>query len=234
MRYCVLLPAYNEEKAITELIKQIKDLGLEVVVIDDGSLDNTAAVALKLQVVVLLHKKNRGKGQALRTGFNYAIKNEYDGIIIMDADGQHLASEIPGFIESANKSDAGIIIGNRMEHPKGMPCVRRMTNSITSLIISILMKCKVPDSQCGFRLIKTGVLKKLNLSTMHYDTETEILLEASRDGFRVESILIQTVYSNQKSRINPILDTVRFCFLIFKNLIRKNRRCKQKEIINNE
>ncbi|MFH2138387.1 MAG: glycosyltransferase family 2 protein [Candidatus Omnitrophota bacterium] len=221
MKCCVLLPAYNEEKTIGALVNDVRAQGLDVIVVDDGSKDNTAAVAEQSQAVVLKHAQNQGKGKALRTGFDHVINNRYDGVIVMDADGQHSEGEIQNFIKLAEESEAGIIIGNRMHNPQGMPFVRRMTNIITSSVVSALVGDNIPDSQCGFRLIKTEVLKKLSLSTINYDTETEILLEASRAKFRIESIPIKTVYADQKSQINPFIDTLRFWSLIIRSLFKK-------------
>ncbi|MCP4649072.1 MAG: glycosyltransferase family 2 protein [PVC group bacterium] len=221
MKYCALLPAYNEEQTIAELVKDIRDYGLDVIVVDDGSTDDTVAVAQENKAVVLTHNNNSGKGKALRTGFDHIIGKEYDGVIIMDADGQHSPSEINEFLKAAGESKAGIILGNRMQHPEGMPFVRRMTNKLTSSVVSSILGYEIPDSQCGFRLIKTDVLRKLDLFTIKYDTETEILLEASRNGFNIESVPIRTVYLNQKSKINPLIDTMRFWLLIFKNILRK-------------
>ncbi len=221
MKSCVLLPAFNEERAIARLLKDIQAQKLDVVVVDDGSMDNTASVAQDSGAVVLKHPGNLGKGQALRTGFNHIVSADYDCVIIMDADGQHSPQEVASFIQQARSSDAGIIIGNRMHRPEGMPLVRWLTNVLTSNFVSGIVGYKIPDSQCGFRLIRTQVLKTLNLSTIKYDTETEILIEAARNNFRIESIPIKTIYAGNKSQIHPIIDSMRFFNLIRRNLFRK-------------
>ncbi|MCG2711345.1 MAG: glycosyltransferase family 2 protein [Candidatus Omnitrophica bacterium] len=221
MKVCVLVPAYNEEVTITQLVREIRNNGLDPIVVDDGSTDSTALRAKESQALVLSHPRNLGKGQALRTGFKYIRGSDYDAVVIMDADGQHLACEISKFISHAEKSKAGIIIGNRMRAPVGMPLVRRITNHLTSYILSKVTSADIPDSQCGFRLIKTEVLKKLNLSTVKYETESEILIEAAKNNFIIESIPVKTIYANQKSRINPVVDTIRFWSLIGRNMFRK-------------
>ena len=222
MKVCVLIPAYNEEVAIAKVVREIKNSGFDVIVVDDGSTDKTVLKAKETEALVLSHPRNLGKGQALRTGFKYVRGGGYDAVVIMDADGQHMASEIGKFITQAGKSDAGIIIGNRMQAPVGMPILRRITNRCTSYVISKITKTDIPDSQCGFRLIKAEVLNNLNLSTMKYETESEILIEAAKNGFVIESIPVKTIYTNQKSQINPIVDTIRFCSLISKSIFRKN------------
>jgi len=223
MKVCVLVPAYNEEATIAQLVQEIKSHGFDVIVVDDGSTDNTASRAKESQALVFSHPRNLGKGQALRTGFKYIRGGDYDAVVIMDADGQHQVSEISKFISHAKKSEAGIIIGNRMQAPVGMPLVRRLTNYLTSYVISKVTSVNIPDSQCGFRLIKTEILKKLNLSTMKYETESEILIEAAKNNFIIESIPVKTIYADQKSQINPIVDTIRFWSLIGRNLFGKKQ-----------
>jgi glycosyltransferase involved in cell wall biosynthesis len=121
MRACVVIPTYNEAKEIGGLISKIKDQGLEVLVVDDGSTDKTAEIARAAKAVVLTNNKNHGKGVALIKGFDYAIKNDFDAVITMDGDGQHLPEDIPYFLRLAQYSDTAIFIGNRMHQPKNMP-----------------------------------------------------------------------------------------------------------------
>ncbi|MBU4477841.1 MAG: glycosyltransferase family 2 protein [Candidatus Omnitrophica bacterium] len=223
MKLCVLLPAFNEEKNISEVIREIKKIIPDVVVVDDGSADATARFAEEAGAIVLRHAGNEGKGHALRTGFRYVIENNYAAAIILDSDGQHAPQEIKKFIAYAQGSDAGVIIGNRMGEPEGMPLIRKLTNIVTSYFVSKIAGYRIPDSQCGYRLIKTEVLKAVKLSTEKYDTESEILIEAARNNFRIESIPVKSIYANQKSQIRPVIDTLRFWKLIFRNLLKKNK-----------
>jgi glycosyltransferase involved in cell wall biosynthesis len=221
IKVCVLLPAYNEAKAIGVLINQVKAYGLDVLVIDDGSTDNTADIARQAQAIVINHPKNQGKGQSLRTGFNFIQDNNYDAVMIMDSDGQHLPQEINRFITAAVESDAEIIIGNRMNDPQGMPLPRKLTNKFTSTLVSFIARTKIPDTQCGFRLIRTSLLKKLNLSTVNYDTESEMLIQAAKHKAKIVSIPVKSVYTNNRSKINPFIDTIRFFNLIIKSIFSK-------------
>ncbi|MDD5745623.1 MAG: glycosyltransferase family 2 protein [Candidatus Omnitrophica bacterium] len=221
MKICVLFPAYNEVRTIAGLVREVRGKGLDAVVVDDGSADATARTAEGAGAIVIRHEKNSGKGQALRTGFAYITGRDYDGAIIMDADGQHLAREIDVFIERAKLSPAGIIIGNRMHCPAGMPFVRRITNIITSRTVSLLAGCDIPDTQCGYRFIRSGVLKSLRLSTDKYETESEILIEAARHHVAIESIPVTSIYADQKSQIHPVIDTIRFWRLIFRSIAGK-------------
>jgi len=220
MRTCVIIPTYNESKAISGLISQIHKLGLKVIIIDDGSGDDTAKIALGAGAEVLRNQSNAGKGASLIKGYAFAVSRGFDAVISMDGDGQHSADDIEAFIQKAESSGCGIIIGNRMAMTKGMPFLRVVTNRFMSRIISAVAKQRMPDTQCGFRLIKKEVLQKLDLSTSKYETESEILIKAARSGFKIESIPIKTIYSGQKSQINPFVDTFRFLRFIILEFLR--------------
>lgn len=210
MKTCVIIPTYNEAGAIAQLVGEIHKQNLEVLVVDDGSNDNTYILAQNCGATVLRNEINQGKGASLAKGFKYAIINGFDAAITIDGDGQHLPEDIPYFIRLARYSDSGIFIGNRMQKTKNMPIARLATNKFMSWLISRIAKQNIPDTQCGFRLIKREVLEKINLSTSRYETESEILIRASRLGFKIESVPIRTVYNEEKSRINPFVDTIRF------------------------
>lgn len=214
MKVCVIIPTYNESDTIGNLVSKIKKLGFDVLVIDDGSTDNTREIVKGKSVLLLENNTNLGKGSALRRGFDYAILNEYDFVVTMDGDGQHSPTEIVRFIELAQKERAGIIVGDRMQNCIGMPWVRQMTNSFMSRFISRLAGQHIPDTQCGFRLIKIDVLKNIKLISQRFEIESEILIKAARSGFKVISTPIKTIYQGEKSKISPFIDTLRFVRLI--------------------
>jgi len=218
MKICIVIPTYNAAKAIGNLIRKIRQQELEVVVIDDGSQDNTYKIAKDNGAIVLRNENNEGKGASLIKGFQYAQDRDFDAVITMDGDGQHLPEEIPYFIRLAKYSNSGIFIGNRMFKIKNMPSVRVITNKFMSWLISFVTKQRIPDTQCGFRLIKKEVLEKINLKTSKYETESEIIIKASRLGFKVESVPIKTIYNEERSQINPIIDTLRFIKFIVREL----------------
>ncbi len=221
MKICALIPAYNEAGAIKEIIRQIKQQGLAVVIIDDGSSDNTSQISASEGAVVLINLKNEGKGRSLNKGFAYCLENNFDAVIAMDGDGQHLPQDIPLFINAAKTSNAGIIVGNRMSQARNMPLVRFLTNRFMSWLISLICGQKIPDSQCGFRLIKKEVLEKIKLKTSKFEVESELLIAASAAGFKIESLAVSTVYGTEVSHINPFADTVRFFNFILKTLFSK-------------
>ena len=218
MNACVIIPTYNEEKMIGALVGQVKSLGLPVIVIDDGSQDKTSIVAGREGAVVLRNPDNQGKGASLRKGMKYALNSNFDAVITMDGDGQHLPSDINFFLRLAQYSHSQVFIGNRMSKLKNMPWVRVFTNKFMSWLISKITKQKIPDTQCGFRLFKKEALSLISLKTSKYETESEALIRASRLGFRIESVPIKTVYNNEKSQINPFIDTLRFIRFICKEV----------------
>lgn len=220
MKTCVIIPTYNEAKAISALLQQIgrQNETTEILVVDDGSNDNTHQIASACGATVLRNTSNEGKGASLIKGFNYALSKNFDAVVTMDGDGQHRPSDIPYFMRLAKYSNSEILIGNRMHKTKDMPRSRLLANKFMSYVISRITKQHIPDTQCGFRLIKRSVLEKLNLGTNRYETESEILIKASRLGFKVESIPIETIYLDGKSQINPLIDTLRFVRFIAKEL----------------
>lgn len=209
-KICILVPSYNEAKTIGGIVHDIKALGFAVCVVDDGSSDNTAVIAKSEGAVVLTHRTNMGKGAALRDGFSYAMHNGYDAVIIIDGDAQHEVSSIPDFIRSAEETGADLIIGNRMQDARDMPYVRRQTNRFMSWLISRMCGQAIPDTQCGYRLIRKKVLESVNLVYSNFEIESELIIRACRKGFIIGSVPIRTVYQDEKSRINPIVDTLRF------------------------
>jgi glycosyltransferase involved in cell wall biosynthesis len=181
------------------------------VVIDDGSDDGTAAAAEKAGARVLRHEQNRGKGGAIATALDYFGRSDAEFAILLDADGQHDPAEIAKFVETATREQADIVVGSRMGDTRDMPLVRRLTNQFTSWVTGKLARQRIPDSQCGYRLLRRNVLKDLRLSTARFETETEMLVQAARAGYKIISIPIRTIYeSGRPSHIHPLRDTIRF------------------------
>jgi glycosyltransferase involved in cell wall biosynthesis len=210
MNTCVIIPTFNESKTIAGVVREVRKQGLEVVVVDDGSQDGTSRVASECGAVVLHNIRNQGKGASLIKGFDYALSRNFDAVITMDGDGQHLATDIPYFMRLAKNSNCNVIIGNRMQKIKNMPWIRVITNSFMSWIISGIAGQKIPDTQCGFRLIKKEILEKVKFATCKYEIESEIIVKSCRMGFKIDSVPVKTVYNGEVSRIHPVMDTFRF------------------------
>lgn len=219
MKTCILTPAHNESEAIGGLVKGIRDRQLPVIVIDDGSSDDTGSIAKENGAVVLRNEQKMGKGRSLQRGFEYVLDQGYDCVIIMDGDGQHDVGDIDQFIKKATEYPASVVTGTRMQDPQGMPLVRLWTNRFMSLLISALCKQRIPDTQCGFRLIGREVLKNIKLTADAFEIETEILVQASKKGFKIYSVPIKTIYGNEVSKIHPLKDTCRFVKYIVNEII---------------
>lgn len=209
MNPCILIPAYNEERSITSLINSLKNFGCPVLLVDDGSTDKTALLTQNAGAKVLRNEKNQGKGASLKRGFEWAKGLGYDAFLLMDADGQHSPSEVCKFLDAA-RSGADIAVGNRLFQPGKMPPLRLWTNRFLSYVTSLLAGQKVYDSQCGFRLVTRKVLDSITLTSNHFEIEQEILIRASRAGFKIRSIPIESVYGKEASHIQPLRDTWRF------------------------
>jgi glycosyltransferase involved in cell wall biosynthesis len=206
-----VIPAFNEAARVANVVRRVRPHVSEVIVIDDGSADATAKVAREAGATVIRHEQNRGKGASIISGLGYFAESSAEFAILLDADGQHDPAEIPHFMETARQAGAGISCGTRMQDTEKMPVIRKWTNQFTSWVTSKLARQRIPDSQCGYRLIARRVLPDLKLSTARFETETEMLIQAGRAGHRIVSVPIRTIYEpGRVSRIRPWQDTARF------------------------
>ena len=219
-RYCVVIPAYQAAKTIGALVGRIKAQGLPVVVVDDGSQDHTASVASEQGALVISHLRNEGKGRALRTGFEYALRSHYDGVVTMDSDAQHDPAEIAQLIHAGEHQHAGIVLGNRMVNGSPMPSARAWANTVMSRVVSALIHQEIPDSQCGFRLIRKEVLESVPLRSKRFEIETELLLAAAARKWKIISVPVRTIYGHHQSHIKPLPDAMRFIRLVLRYLMR--------------
>ncbi len=186
-----------------------------ILVIDDGSSDDTGRIAADYGVRVIRHKKNLGKGAALRSGFGERSGHRY--ILTIDGDGQHQPEESLLFYTKIGKYD--LVIGYRFDR-RGMPWDRILSNRLTSLILSLLTNQQIFDSQCGFRLIRSDALNGVRLRTNRFETESELIIKLAQKGKRIGWVPITTIYRREKSKINHLLDTLRFILLILRSFWR--------------
>lgn len=216
-----LIPAYFEEKRIADVARRALAQVDLVVVVDDGSTDATEAEARKSGAQVIRHPVNQGKGAAIKTGLrDLTARPGVRHVLILDADGQHLPEEIPLFIAEANRSRAPMIVGSRMSDLKTMPFIRKMTNLFMSSQISRVCGQRIPDTQCGFRMVDRDLAAALcETESSKFDYETEMLVIAARRGCRIASVPVSTVYGDEISKIHPLRDTVRF-FKLMRRLAR--------------
>jgi glycosyltransferase involved in cell wall biosynthesis len=205
-----VIPCLNEARNIAQVVESVRRLVSTVLVIDDGSRDDTGVTAKNAGAEVIRNAAPQGKGAALQTGWRLARERGFDWALAMDGDGQHSAEDVPGLFEVAERTGAKLVIGNRMIDPKGMPLVRRLVNGWMSERISTLAGISVPDSQCGFRLMNLEAWNRLQVEASHFEIESEVLLAFARAGWAIEFAPIEVIYKSEQSKIHPVRDTVRW------------------------
>ena len=208
-----IIPAYLEEKHIGEVVERTLKQVDNVLVVDDGSPDATAANARAAGGTVVVHERNVGKGESIKTGLRYWLERGFQHVVILDGDGQHLPEEISRFIAAAPLG-ADLLVGTRMNDVRDMPLLRRIVNRGMSRTISNLCGQEIPDTQCGFRMLHAKVIPLVLGGAERFDYETEMLIVVSRNGGRIDSVPISTVYADEVSSIHPVRDTIRFVKLM--------------------
>lgn len=222
LRICVLIPVYNESKNIGGVVRSLRERKLDVFVVDDGSTDDSGRIAREAGAFVLRNQVKSGKGFSLRQGFEHILKKGYEGVITMDGDGQHSVGDISEFLRLAQSHD-GVVVGNRMSDSIGMPLVRKITNKVMSWMISLACRQRVPDTQCGYRYVSAEVLQCVRLKCNGFEIETEIIMKASKTGFRIISVPIETIYRDEVSHIRPLHDTQKFFNYFFKEIFSRDQ-----------
>ncbi len=209
-----VIPFFNESRTINQIINNTLQYVDCVIAVDDGSTDDSSSkIAGNMNITLLKFKVNSGKGFALREGLNEGVKKGYTQLITIDADLQHKPDEIPLLIYELNNYD--IVIGNRLNNLVNMPLHRRMSNKITSFLLSLKTGEKIIDSQCGFRAYKAEVIKNIKTVKNGYDAESEIIIKASRKGYKIGFTDISTIYGNEESKMSPFKTTFNFIKVLF-------------------
>ncbi len=211
-----VIPAYQDEKHIGNIVRRTRERLDHVLVVDDGSSDQTAQRARDAGAQVIVHDQNRGKGEAIKTGLGYWLDREVMWVNLLDSDGQHLPEEIDRFLTAAGATQLTFFIGNRMNNLAGMPFIRRVVNRYMSRQISRVCGQEIPDTQCGFRMLHRQLIPQLLGGGDRFDYDTEVLIIASRKGYRIESVPITTIYTDQVSKIRPLRDAIRFLKLMWR------------------
>jgi glycosyltransferase involved in cell wall biosynthesis len=205
-----VIPCFNEAAHIGRVAAAVQKHLSKVIVVDDGSTDATAAQAKLAGAEIIRLPKNSGKGAALQTGWRRARELGCKWVFLLDGDGQHAADDIPVFLERAEKNAATLIVGNRMKNAAAMPWLRHRVNRWMSRRISKLTGRRLPDSQCGFRLVHLETLANLPLHANRFEIESAMLVAFITAGEKVEFVPVQTIYENTASKINPLADTWRW------------------------
>lgn len=215
MKIAVVLPVFNEEKKINDVLVNISKIKLPIFFVNDGSTDSTVKIIEKRiknnpKILLINHQINLGKGAALRTGSEAAFRQGFDAVIFMDSDGQHNPADLDKFIEKLNTKRYDIVLGSRnLRH--GVPVIRFLGNKFASVLISILFRIHVSDILCGFRAVTKKGFKKLNFESSGYGIETEMVVKISKYKLNSFEVPIQTIYHDSHKGVT-ILDAASIFF----------------------
>jgi len=207
----VVIPAYNESKHISDVIAKVKGFCPNIIVVDDGSKDNTSKIAEKQKVIVLRHIINLGKGAGVKTGCDFALKKGAKKIILIDSDGQHEPKEIPNFLKALEGKD--IVFGYRSLNEK-MPFILKFGNKFINFTIKTLYGISLKDTQCGYRAFTASAYKKIRWSASDYSMESEMIANAGKNKLKYAQIPIKTIY-HDRYKGTTILDGMKIVFNMF-------------------
>lgn len=207
----VIIPAYNEANRIADVIDKTKKYVDNIIVVDDGSDDDSYKIIKEQNVITLKHLINLGKGAALKTGCDYAIKKGAGILIALDADGQHNPERIPEFINNLNEAE--MIFGHR-SLDKNMPFILKFGNWFINTITKLLYGINLRDTQCGYRAFTSSAYKKIRWRALDYSMESEMIANVGKHHLRYKEIPIETIYSD-KYKGTTIIDGVRIVFNMF-------------------
>ncbi|MGD8375697.1 MAG: glycosyltransferase family 2 protein [Acidobacteriota bacterium] len=208
VRVAAAIPAYEAGSSIAGVVLRTRERIGEVVVVDDGSSDETGAAARRAGARVLRHSRNRGKGAALRTAFDDLLSRGFDAVLTLDADGQHLPEEIPKLLEAAG---ADLVIGGRDHLFAGMRPLRRTSNRLSSRAISLVAGCRLSDVQSGFRLYRRTLLEITGFPECRFDAESAVVVRAVRRGLRVVTVPVRLGFVDgyHTSHYRAVVDSLR-------------------------
>ena len=216
----VAIPAYNAGRKLGEVLSEVFRFvnATQVLVVNDGSTDGCEDAVRDTRATLINHQRNLGKGAALKTAFTYFLENRSAAALIsMDADGQHLPSELPKFLAAYRDRPSDLIIGARGFRWPEMPLHRILSNRVTSWLLTQKLGQVIRDSQSGFRLYSRHLIASIELTTSGYETESEILIKACRSGLRLTFIPISTVYGGEPSHIRGVREIWRFARMYLQN-----------------
>ncbi len=207
----VVIPAYNESKKIFDVIQKTKKYCSNIIVVDDGSKDNTFEIAKKTNVIVLKHIINLGKGAAVKTGCDFALKKGAKKMVLIDSDGQHDPSEIHKFLKALDNVD--IVFGYR-RFDKNMPFILKFGNNSINFVTKLLYGVNLKDTQCGYRAFTAKAYKKIRWKANDYSMESEMIANIGKRHLKYKEIPIKTIYSN-KYKGTTIFDGIKIVFDMF-------------------
>lgn len=208
-RYIVAIPAKDAERTVGKVVAEARRIVPDVLVVDDGSSDRTGEVARAAGAHVIRHEVNRRKGAALKTAFRYALDCGYSAVITLDADGQHLPSEIPKLIKAHQQTGADLLIGSRAHLFQGMIPRRRRANQFSAWAVGFAAGARVDDAQSGFRIYGERLLRTIQAHSDGFDFENEVIVRAGRAGLRIVMVPVELGFVDgvATSHYKPLKDT---------------------------
>ena len=215
----IVIPAFEAEATLPAVLRRLRDVlpGATVIVVDDGSRDGTAAAAAAHGAVVVRLPANEGKGRALASGVRAAVERGASAVVTMDADGQHAAEWVPALLAPLTAGRADLVVGARRRGAGPMPWPRRLSNWLSSTLVSRALGLRVPDSQSGFRAFTRGVAESVRPLGARYEFETEFLFLAAHAGFRIADVPVPTVYGGAASHFRHGADTWRLSHVFLRH-----------------
>ena len=213
-KVCAVIPFFNEFIGLRKVILDTLPFVDNIILIDDGSVDGSSeTIPDNEKIILLTHKKNTGKGAAIKSGLEESIKRGFDISVTLDADLQHPPECIPEFISSLDNFD--IVVGNRLGDLKKMPLQRIISNKLTTFILRLKTKVDLKDTQCGFRAFRNGILSDILPDFPGYEAESEMLIKAAKKNFRIGFIPVPTIYAGEKSKLKPVKTIIGFLRILF-------------------
>lgn len=222
----VVIPAYNEATTIADIVRRTRPYAESVIVVDDGSSDETALQAEEAGAHVLRQPVNQGKGAALWCGMQAALAGGAMAVITLDADGQHCPEDLPKLLEMHQRQPERLIIAARLEHREHAPRLRRFANGMADFWVSWAAGCPIRDTQSGFRLYPAALLQKLpppRRGRRGFVFENELLIRAAHCGYRPTTVTVATIYltASRPSHYQPWRDTWRITAMVAWELIKR-------------
>ncbi len=204
--FAALIPAYNCGDRVAAVVRGVRRHVPDVLVVDDGSADDTGAVARAAGARLVVHPHNRGKGPSVRSGLAVLLGCRYTHILMLDADGQHDPEDAPNFLAAATEAD--FVLGNRLWAPEAIPAKRYWTNFIGTRALQLMSGFPLEDSQCGYRLVSAPLLRRMGLVGNRYSIDTEIIVRAGKLRARFAHVPVRVIYEGAVSHYRPLKDTV--------------------------
>jgi glycosyltransferase involved in cell wall biosynthesis len=198
------MPAFNEEKYIGSLVLKTRQYVDQVIVVDDGSDDNTVEIAKLAGAKVIQHKANKGYGAAIQSIFAEAKKINPDVLVILDADSQHSPPEIPKLIKPILNGDYDCVIGSRQKQEKKIPFYRRIGQHIILRSVKTIFENNLTDSECGFRAFSRKAIKALKLTENGMAVSAETVAEATRKNLKITQVPVNVIYNQDGSTMHPV------------------------------